>query len=259
MATPTSLLFLEGQVRQYRRTWRASVITTFVNPVLFLTAMGLGLGSIVDSGAGTVALDGLTYATFLAPGLLAAATMQTGAGDSSWPVMAGIKWVRSYEAALATPVRTADIVYGHIAFVLLRVTFTATVFVGVMAVMTDVTALRAMSAIAPAVLTGMAFGAPVMAFTASREGPEAMSSLFRFGIVPLFLFSGTFFPVSELPDWMEPIAHATPLWHGVELTRAAALGSETTIAPMWNVLYLVAWFAIGVALAVRALRRRMVS
>ncbi|MFQ5553882.1 MAG: ABC transporter permease [Acidimicrobiia bacterium] len=255
----TSIRFFEGQMRQYRRTWRSSVITTFVNPVLFLTAMGLGLGSLVNDGTGRVALDGITYVTFLAPGLLAATTMQTGAGDSSWPVMAGIKWVRSYEAALSTPIRTADIVFGHIGFVLFRVTFTASVFVLVMAVLASVTPPRAALSVLPAVLTGMAFATPIMAYTASRDGAEAMSSLFRFGIVPLFLFSGTFFPVSQLPDWMEPIAHATPLWHGVELTRAAALGVDTAIDPMWNVLYLSVWVVAGVALSLRVLGRRMIT
>jgi len=258
MATPTSVRFLEGQLRVYRRTWRGSVITTFINPVFFLTAMGLGLGSLVDEGTGSATIEGLAYVTFLAPGLMAATTMQTGAGDSSWPVMAGIKWIRNYEAAMSTPLRVNDLVLGHLGFVALRVTFTGAVYAAVMIALASVSVGGAALAVVPAALTGMAFGAVVMAYTTMLDGPEGLSSLFRFAIVPLFLFSGTFFPVSQLPDWMEPLAYATPLWHGVELTRAAALSSDTTIPAVLSVLYLGVWFVAGTVLAVRGLRKRMV-
>jgi lipooligosaccharide transport system permease protein len=259
MATPTTVRFLEAQLRTYRRTWRGSVVTTFLNPILFLAAMGLGVGALVDQGSGREILEGIAYVTYLAPGLLAATTMQTGAGDSSWPVMAGMKWQRTYEAALATPVDVASVVLGHFGFVFFRVLFTALVYAVVMAVMASVPLDGALLSVLPAVLTGMSFGTIVMAFTASRDGPEPLSSLYRFGIVPLFLFSGTFFPVAQLPDWLEPAAYATPLWHGVELTRAAALGLDTTVPAFISVLYLVVVAVAGAWLAIRNLDKRMVT
>ena len=259
MATPATARFLESRLRTYRRTWRGSVVTTFLNPILFLSAMGLGVGALVDRGAGREILEGVAYVTYLAPGLLAATTMQTATGDSSWPVMAGIKWQRTYEAALATPVGVAPLVLGHFGFVLLRVLFTGLVYALVMTVMASVPLNGALLSVLPGVLTGMAFATPVMAFTASKDGPEPMSSLYRFGIVPLFLFSGTFFPVSQLPGWLEPLAYATPLWHGVELTRAAALGVATTIPWTVNTLYLALWVVVGGWLAVRNLERRMIK
>ena len=128
-----------------------------------------------------------------------------------------------------------------------------------MAVMASVPLGGALWSVVPAVLTGMAFGTAVMAFTATKDGAEPMSSLFRFGIVPLFLFSGTFFPVSQLPDWLEPVAYATPLWHGVELTRAAALGTEMAVPAFVAIAYLLAWVVIGGWLAIRNLEKKMIT
>ena len=123
--TSGAVRVLEGQLVAYRRTWRGSVITTFVNPVLFLSAMGLGLGSLVDRGD---QLGPLSYLAFYASGLLAAQAMQTGVGDAAFPVMAGFKWTKTYHTALSTPVSTRDLVFGHAAFVLLRVALAATAF-----------------------------------------------------------------------------------------------------------------------------------
>ncbi len=258
METPPFLRVLEGEARVYRRVWRGSVISTFLNPVLFLAAMGLGLGRLVDERSGGSGLDGLTYLAFLAPGLLAATAMQTGAGDSSWPVMAGIKWRRTYEAILATPVGVGSLTVGHIAWVGVRLVFVSVAFVLVMAAFGAVGLWSGLAAVPAAVLTGLAFAAPMVAYTAGLKGEQGLSSMFRFGIVPLFLFSGTFFPISQLPDWLEPVAWVTPLWHGVELCRAIALGLTPT-PPVWlSVAYLTAWTVGGTWLAVVRMRRRLV-
>jgi len=225
--------------------------------VLYLTAMGLGLDTLVDDGAGRQAVEGFAYLTYLAPGLLAATTMQTGAGDASWPVMAGIKWQKTYEAALATPIAVRDLVYGHLLWIAARVTFVATVFVAVMALFDAVPIGKGVLAIAPAVLTGLAFAAPIMAYTSRLKDVQGMVSLFRFGIVPMFLFSGTFFPITQLPGWLQPLAYLTPLWHGVELSRSLALDISTTWSPWLNVAYLVALVIGGTALSVRVMAGRL--
>ncbi len=257
MAESRPLRYLESRARVYRHTWRGSVITTFLNPVLYLAAMGLGLGTLVDQGAGPATLDRFTYLEFLAPGLLAATAMQTGAGDSSFPVMAGIKWVRSYEAALATPIGVRDLTLGHLGWVTARLTFSSAVFVVIMALFGAVDPGRGLASIAPAVLTGMAFAAPVMAFTATLDGAQGISGMFRFAVIPMFLFSGTFFPVEQLPGWMQPIAYATPLWSGVELTRGVALEQATAWHPVAHVGYLAAFTLVGTILAVVLLRKRL--
>jgi lipooligosaccharide transport system permease protein len=257
MALPAPLRVVEAGARVYRRTWRGSVISTFLNPILFLLAMGVGLGSLVDEGAGNTDL-GVAYLTFLAPGLLAATAMQTGAGDASYPVMAGIKWRKTYHAALATPLNVRDLVLGHLGWVTIRLVFVTVVYGAIMTLFGATSVVEAMAAVPPAVLTGAAFAAVVTAYTARLERETGLSTLFRFGIVPLFLFSGTFFPISQLPDAVEPFAYVTPLWHGVSLCRNLALGLDFTVHPLLSVGYLGLWVAVGTWLSIRQMRRRLV-
>ncbi|MDX2343524.1 MAG: ABC transporter permease, partial [Acidimicrobiia bacterium] len=240
MSTPGALLVVERHARVYRSTWRGSVISTFMNPILYLLAMGLGLGSLVDEGGGTTQLD-FDYLTYLAPGLLAAATMMTAAGESMYPVMAGMKWNKYYSDALSTPVSTRDLVVGHFGWLTFRILFTSVVFTGVMVVFGTISIARALLVIPPAVLAGLAFAGPVSAYAAQLEKETGLSAVFRFVITPLFLFSGTFFPIDQLPDWMEPIAYVTPLWHGVEITRAAALGIDPVLHPAIHIAVMLAF------------------
>ena len=257
MAVPTVVRVVEAHALVYRRTWRGSVISTFFSPVLFLLAMGIGLGSLVDQGSGRADLGGLSYLVFLAPGLLVATAMQTGAGDGSWPVMAGIKWTKTYHATLATPVGVRDLVIGHLGWVGLRLTFVSVVFVAIMALFGAVESWLGAAAVIPAVLTGLAFAAATTAYAAYLESDTGLSTLFRFGIVPMFLFSGTFFPISQLPEWIEPLANVVPLWHGVELARGMALGIPTTWSPVIHVGYLLVWVVGSTLVAFRTFRKKL--
>ena len=254
MSAP-ALRVLEGQLRAYRHTWRGSAISTFLMPILFLGAMGMGLGTLVDRGGG---VEGLTYLQFIGTGLLAASAMQIAASDGAFPVMAGMKWRKTYHAALATPVTALDLAAGHLGWVLLRLVLASVVYAGVLAGFGVAGLGRTLLGVGPAVLTGLAFAAPVMAFAARLHSDYGLSALFRFGVVPLFLFSGTFFPVSRLPDWVEPLALLTPLWHGVQLTRSAVLGTPMALHPAVSVAVLVACFVVGAWLTVRGFRRRLV-
>ncbi len=259
MAATETLRVVETHARAYKRIWRGSVISTFLNPVLYLAAMGVGLGVLVDEGSGRDALVGLDYLTFLAPGLLAASAMSTGAMDGSWPVMAGIRWQRHYEAILSTPVAVRDLVAGHLLWVAVRLLMMSTIFSFVMVLFGATGVIEAGRALLPAIVTGMAFAAPVTAFTARSEDHVGLTNLFRFGIVPMFLFSGTFFPISQLPGWMQPVAQITPLWHGVEMTRAWALGLTPTFEPGLHIGYLVLWTVAGWIAANRLLEKRMIK
>ncbi|MEX1208582.1 MAG: ABC transporter permease [Acidimicrobiia bacterium] len=249
---------IEASARVYRRTYRGSLVSTFFNPILFLLAMGVGLGKLVDSGSGDATLD-IPYLTFLAPGLLAATAMTTGASDSAFPVMAGIKWRKSYDAVLATPIGVTDLVVGHLGWVGIRLVFVTLVYSAVMTVFGATTVVEGLLAIPPAVATGMAFAGIVTAYTARLKDEQGLSSLFRFGITPLFLFSGTFFPVTQLPGWLQPVAYATPLWHGVSLCRGLALGTEFEVNPLVSIGYLLALILLGMVLATRTMRKRLVK
>lgn len=247
---------VEVNARNYKRTYRGTLITTFLSPVLFLAGMGVGLGTLVK-GAGASSLGGLSYVDFIAPGLLAATAMQVAAGEATWPVMAAIKWVKTYHATLATPVGVPELVSGNLLWIGIRLVLGGVVFVTIAVAFGAEGIARGLASIAPAVLTGVAFAAAIMAFTTVAKDETRLSSLYRFGIIPMFLFSGTFFPVSQLPGWLQPVAYATPLWHGVELTRSVALGTPITLNPVVHVAYLVLLLVTGWVLAIKGLEKRM--
>jgi lipooligosaccharide transport system permease protein len=253
---------VELRAMQYRRTFRASIFSSFLNPVLFLLAMGVGLGTYVDrSGTATAALGGLSYLQFLAPGLLAATTMQAAAFESTFPIMGGLTWQKTFHAMYATPVSPRDIVVGNLVWIAFRLTAIAVIFTVVMAVFGAAASPLIVLGIPAAVLTGMAFAAPIAAFSATQTTPEKFNAVFRFGITPLFLFSGTFFPLSNLPEVIRPIAWLSPLWHGVELSRGLALGTigqEPGLAIV-HVLVLMAIVAVGSVWAFRTVEARLVK
>jgi lipooligosaccharide transport system permease protein len=244
---------------QYRRVWRGTAISTIVEPLGFLAAMGLGLGLLVDQGPGAANLDGVSYLKFIAPGLLAASAMQMTSFESTYPVMGAIKWNRQYHAMLATPLRVVDVLAGHLLFIVLRLLITTSVFLAIMVAFGAISSPWAVLCIPVGIATGFAYAPAIFAFSATRENDSGFAMLFRFGIVPMFLFSGTFFPVSQLPDWLEPVAWAVPLWHGVDLCRALALGTPELGSALVHLGYLLLWAAVGFVVARKTFERRLVT
>jgi lipooligosaccharide transport system permease protein len=246
---------------RYKRTWRGTLTTSFLYPVLYLLAMGVGLGHLVDAHlalSGSLSrLGGVSYVQFIAPGLLAATSMQMAANEAMYPVMHGLKWVRSYHAMIAAPIPVRSVQLGHLAWIATRLITSATIFLCVLAVFGDIKSPLAVLALPCAVLTGLAFAAPIMAFTATQENDNAFSLLYRMGIIPLFLFSGTFFPLSQLPGFLQVIARATPLYHGVALCRGLVLGDLGAGAATAHVAYLIALLLIGVAAGGVTFQRRL--
>ena len=256
MATPLALRVVEAEARVYRRVWKGSVVTSFLNPVLYLLAMGVGLGSLVDRNLPD-GVAGVGYLAILAPGLLAATAMQTGAAEGAWKVMAGFKWRKTYQAVLATPVTIEALVLGVLTWAGVRVLMVTMVFAAVVVVFGVTSPVGALAAVLPAMLVGLATAAPVAGFTIRVDHDAGLTNLFRFGIVPMFLFSGTFFPVSQLPELLRPVAFAVPLFHGVEMARWAALGLAPAVSPVASVAYLLAWTVGGTWWAIRGFRRRL--
>lgn len=256
MATPLSFRVFESEARVYRRTWRGSVISSFLNPILYLLAMGLGLGALVDANLPD-GVAGISYLTYLAPGLLVATAMQTGAGEGAWKVMAGIKWVKTYHAKLATPIGIPSLVGGHMLWSGARVLMVSVVFAVVMSAFRVAPLLQSLLAVGPALLVGLAMAAATTAFTARLDEPTGLPLYFRFVVIPMFLFSGAFFPVSQLPDWLEPVALLTPMYHGVELSRAIVVGTEPAVTWWVSILYLLAWIVVGTLLTVGPFREKL--
>ena len=256
--THPALRQAEHELAVYRRIWRGSVATMFVTPLLFLAAMGLGLGDSIDRGArGQATLGGVSYLAFLAPGLLAATAMQVGAGASLWPVQGGFSWQRFFHASAATPLRPVDILLGWLISIVARSLLAAVLFLAVATAFGIVASPLAVLAVPAAALTSLAFAAPLTAFTATREGDTAFPMIMRFVVVPLFLFSGAFFPISQLPAALRAVAWFTPLWHGVALCRSLMLGTLEAGPGLGHLAVLVASSAAGVAWGARTFTRRL--
>lgn len=236
------------------RVWRSSFFLSVLSPVMFLSAMGLGLGSLVEEKQ---AFGGVDYLDFFATGMLAASCMQAGAFSATYPIMGKIVWQRNYEAILASPLNVRDIFLGELGWIGVMLTQLAVPFSAVMALFGVFDAPVAVLAIPVAVLVGLGCAAVIMAFTATLQTDEAYTWLFRFVVTPLFLLSGTFFPIAELPMWGKVVAQLTPLFHGVELVRQLTIYDLETSA-IWHLGYLVALLGVGTLVGIRNLEKRLV-
>jgi len=250
------LRVVEHHFLVYRRTWRGTAFLTFFSPLMFLAAIGVGLGSFVDD-ANPAGIEGVSYIAFLAPGLLVAQAMQTAAFESTYPVMAGIRWLKTYVAMILSPLGPRHVATGQLIWVGLRVTLGAAIFIGVMVVFDAVEARHGPALLLVATLTGVAFAAPIQAFAASQTNDSSFAALFRFVIMPMFIFSGTFFPISQLPELLQVVAYLTPLWHAVSLSRGIALETLEPAVALVNVVYLVTMATIGLLWSYRAFGRKL--
>jgi lipooligosaccharide transport system permease protein len=244
---------LEYHLVNYRRTWRASVLSSMVLPLLTMLGFGVGVGAYVTGG-----IDGFSYLEWMVPGLIAATAAQTAVGESTWPVMSYFEWMKVYFAQAASPLRVADILGGHLAFMLFRVLLSVSAFLLVAFAFGALRSPWAVAALPIAVLTGAAVAAPVTAYAASVTTDMYLAILVRFAVLPMSLFSGVFFPVESLPGPLPWVAYALPLCHGVDLVRAATLGLGAGPESIWQVLYLLLWCVAGWVLAHWRFKRRLV-
>jgi lipooligosaccharide transport system permease protein len=240
-----------------RRTWKGTVVTSFVVPFLTLAAMGVGLGGFVDDNSGDSALGGVSYLAFIGPGLLAVTALQTAVFEATYPILGAFKWDKTYFAMAATPLRPVDIVNSQLVFLAFRVFLPCTVFLGVLGLFGVVGSWTgAPLAVLAAVLLGMAHAAPVAALSSRLRDESVFALVFRLGLLPMSLFSGAFFPIDELPKGVEWLAYLTPIWHGVELCRGLMLGSVGG-ADVWHVVYLAVFVALGWRWTVSGFAKRL--
>jgi len=256
----------EGLSRQYdywwtvyKRTWRASIVSSFISPIFYVLAMGVLLGGFIEGDPDQ--LEGATsYLAFIVPGLVAAHAMQTAVSETTYPVMGMIKWQRIYDSMVATPLRIRDIVAAHLLFVLFRLATTCGVF---MLVLTPfgvfATWWGPVLAYLSQLLVGMAFAALVYGWTTRLRSESGFGVLFRLGIFPLFLFSGAFFPIANLGEAGAWAARLTPLWHGVSLSRMFCVDAIDWWLALVNVAVLSALLVTGWFWSVSGLTKRLVT
>jgi lipooligosaccharide transport system permease protein len=252
-----ALSVLESYLVNYRRTWRGTTLGSFVLPVLFMVGFGVGVGHFVDAGG---RLGQVRYLDFIVPGQVAIGALNLGFFESAWPVLSRFQWIRTYHAMVAAPLRVVDILGGELLFIVVRLVMTTTVFLVIAALFGAVHSPWAVAVPLVCALLGMAAAAPGHAFAARVDSDSYFMLVIRFLVIPAALFSGVYFPIAALPEVLRWLAYVFPLWHAVDLSRAATLPGAhlSALAVAGHLAYLLLWAGVGFWLALRAYRRRLV-
>lgn len=258
LSTPAPIRVWEHNFAVYRRVWRSNVLGAFVQPLLYLLGMGIGVGALVDQGANSLELlDGISYFAFIAPALLATTAMMISSQEAMWPVVDGFMWTYAYRSMAATPLTPQQIVSGVALWQVTRAGISVAGVAAVLVFFDETRSFGLLLAVPFGALTGLAFSIPLTAWSSTRERESSFPSIQRFVIVPLFLFGGAFYPVDQLPGWMQPIVKATPLWHGVQLCRDAVLQRLEAADTMVHVGVLCAYVVVGLAVCRTTYARRL--
>jgi lipooligosaccharide transport system permease protein len=227
-------------------------------PVLYLLAMGVGLGSLVDSN-GTEALGGVSYLDFIAPALLTSAALQVAIGEASYSTFSRFKWTRVWWGIVSVPVTPAQIADAQNLFIASRLTLTSAMYYVVLLIFGAAGGPTGVLMIPAAVLCAMACASLVVALAAHMDDEGGKFNLiFRFGVIPMTLFSGSFFPIDQLPWTVRWLAIISRLWHGNELARDAALGTGSPASIAGHLAYLLVLLVIGLWLSRKYFARRLV-
>lgn len=240
----------------YRRVWKANLLSSFVQPMLYLLAIGIGVGTLVDDGDGAATVGG-SYLAFLGPGLLATTAMMLAANESLWSLMNSFTWSRSFHAGAATRLGATDLALGQALWIGLRAAMAAGTVAVALAAFPDTRDPGLILAVPAAALCGIACGMPISAWTATRTLDTSFSAIQRFVVVPLFLFGGAFYPLSQLPVGLQAIGWVTPLWHGVELARGVTTMPISVAAALGHLAVLAIWAGGSTMVAARYFNRRL--
>jgi len=229
------------------------------NPVLYLVSIGLGVGAYIDKNTGGMGVDGVSYITFLAPALLATAAIQGAIDESVYPTLEGFKWDKIFFSMNSTPLSGNHIAMGVFFNSLIRVTFTAVIYWFVMLAFGVLESPRAWLAIFTAIMAGAAFGAMMQALAGMLENEDIFFTVLgRFVIMPLFLFSGTFYPLTNMPIFLQWIGWISPLWHATELGRWLTYGHEISSLMLYtHFIFLNSLLLIGIVASRRIFTRRL--
>ena len=256
--TPGAFRVASWHLTAYRRFWRLNLLSSLVQPMLYLLGLGVGVGSLVDRNVGSGDLLGsVSYVAFVAPGLLITTAMALGAGESMWPVMSGLTWQRGYHGIATTELEARDIVLGHATWMAVRCGLAASAVALALACFDETRSWGLIPAVLVAVVVGLAFAMPIMAFSIGVKLDGAFAGVQRFVIIPLFLFGGAFYPLTQLPTAIQWIAKFFPLWHGVVVARELSLGNVDWPGIVGHLTYASIWIVAGILVATRRLRTRL--
>ncbi len=240
----------------YRRIWKVNFLVPLLEPVFYLLAFGVGLGAMV--GRVEYAGSELSYVQFIAPALMATASLWNSFFETTYASFVRMYYQKTFDAMLATPLSLEEVVAAEIVWGATKAFFAAAIMLAVVAAFGYAKSFQALWILPLSFLGGLAFGAVGMWFTARTKSIDLFNLPIFLFVTPMFLFSGTFFPVDALPSWAAFVAAALPLYHLSELFRAACLGALSW-SGLWHVLYLVLFTAAFFPLSVRGMRARLIK
>lgn len=257
-ATPGAFRVASWHLTAYRRFWRMNLLSSLVQPMLYLLGLGVGVGSLVDRNVGSAdVLGSVSYVAFVAPGLMITTAMALGAGESMWPVMGSLTWQRGYHGIAATELEARDIVLGHCTWMAIRCGIAASAVALALACFGETRSWGLIPGVLVAILVGLSFAMPIMAFAITAKYDGAFAGVQRFLIIPLFLFGGAFYPLSQLPTVVQWIAKVFPLWHGVVIARDFSFGDVDWVGVVGHTAYIAVWVVVGIWIAIRRLRGKL--
>jgi lipooligosaccharide transport system permease protein len=259
VAARGALFVTEARLRNMLKWIWLIIGLAIANPVLYLVSIGLGVGAYIDKNTGGMGVDGVSYITFLAPALLATAAIQGAIDESVYPTLEGFKWNKIFFSMNSTPLSGNHIAMGVFLNSLIRVIFTAVIYWFVMLAFGVLESPRAWLAIFTAVMAGAAFGALMQALAGMLENEDIFFTVLqRFVIMPLFLFSGTFYPLTNMPIFLQWIGWISPLWHATELGRWLTYGHEISSLMLYtHFIFLNSLLLIGIIASRRIFTRRL--
>ena len=249
-------LLVERNLMVYRRLW-VLIVSGFFEPVFYLFSIGIGIGTLVGTVTGA---DGrpVDYTVFVAPALLAASAMNGAIYDATFNIFFKLKYAKTYDAVLATPLGPADVALGEIAWAQLRGTIYSAAFLLVMVVMGLIQSWWAVFALPATVLIGFAFAAVGMTTTSFMRSWQDFDFV-QLAILPMFLFSTTFYPLGIYPRPLQVFVECTPLYHGIELLRALTTGAGVGAGLIGHAAYFVVMAAVGITLSAHRLERLLLK
>jgi len=243
------------RVAEYRfysmSKWMGAVLANGVgNPILYLISVGLGIGALVDSNSGGQGLGGVSYLMFVAPALLAAAAIQGVMDEVTFPTMDGFVWDKLFFAINSTSVSSRQIADGVMIVALTRGLFTSGIYLAILVAFGAVPLSSVLGLMASSMLAAWGWSSIMLAVTARLERDEGYFAIIaRFIVAPMFLFSGTFYPLDQMPIFLQPIGWVSPLWHATELGRNLSYGMEVDPIMFWvHIGYLALLGVVGMAL-----------
>ena len=259
--TRGALYVAENRIRNMMKWWKSIIAFGLGNPTLYLLSIGIGIGTLVDRSMGPNAIDGVSYLTFLAPALLATAGIQGAMDEVTWPTLEGFVWDRTYFAMNATAITGRQIASGAMMAAMVRCVIQVFLYELCLLAFGAITWQSIPILLLVSSMAGLGLASMMMAFSGTINQDDSVFALVnRFLVTPMFMFSGTFYPIDSLPIYLRWIGWISPQWHATNLGRAMSYGSHVQpwlIIIHWTVLILMA--VIGMMLSHRIFSRRLAT